>query len=54
MKNLAIIAMALLGASTARAYDVPVEVGAFAGGHLFSASSRLGLISPLAPVTRLF
>lgn len=43
MKNFAIIAMVLLGAAPARAYDVPVEVGAFGGGHLFSASSRLGL-----------
>jgi hypothetical protein len=41
MKNAAIIAMVLLGASAARA-DVPVEVGAFAGGHFFSPSTHLG------------
>jgi hypothetical protein len=45
MKKLTIIAMVLLGATTARAYDVPVEVGAFAGGHGFSSSSHLGLVA---------
>jgi hypothetical protein len=44
MKNIAIIAMVLLGASTARAYDVPVEVSAFAGGHFFSSTTHLGYL----------
>src|SRR5437868_8653825 len=44
MKNLAIIVVVLLGASTARAHDVPVELGAFAGGHFFSATSHLGFL----------
>jgi hypothetical protein len=44
MKKLAIAMLVLLGSATARAYDVPVEVGAFAGGHIFSSTSHLGLV----------
>jgi hypothetical protein len=45
MKNVTIIAMVLLGTATARARDVPVEVGAFAGGHVFSTTSHLGFVA---------
>jgi hypothetical protein len=48
MRN-AIVVIAMLFAAgaprAARAYDAPVEVGAFAGGHYFSDTTRLGFIA---------
>jgi len=43
MKNIVIIALVLGFAQAARAYDMPIEVGAFGGGHVFSSTSHLGL-----------
>jgi hypothetical protein len=44
MKKIVIIALVLGFAATARAYDVPIEVGAFGGGHIFSSTNHLGLV----------
>jgi hypothetical protein len=46
MKKLSIAILLLSAAATnARAYDLPVEIGAFGGGHFFSPASHLGTIA---------